>query len=319
MKGIAHFAIGVAVAACFPEAVRAGAAGNPLYFLLGGVCGLLPDSLDFKLGRFLHRHDVEVTPDPLRPDARLIADAVAAAVNRAHASGEAVRIKLNTIRLGTDLWQSYTVALDVARREVRVLYGPKVDTGAQPVHAPPTASAKAGARLNCAIRLDYFAAVTVDIFDGPVFCMTPLPGSVRAAFQPWHRRWTHSLVTGLIPGLAAGAGAGLTAGLVATLAWWAHIVADQLGFMGSALAFPFRHRRFEGLKVAPSTEAGPSLAAVALSVLVIYWRLHVEAHPGADPLGFLAVLFFGFVVPAASYLGLRRLLRRYGSGERNTR
>ena len=83
MKGITHFAVGVATASCFPVAVAAGAAGNPLYFLLGCICGLLPDTLDFKCSRFFYRCDMIVTPDPLRPDPGMIAAAVALAAERA--------------------------------------------------------------------------------------------------------------------------------------------------------------------------------------------------------------------------------------------
>ena len=61
MKGIAHFTAGVAAASFFPGAVAAAVDGNPLYFVLGGVCGLLPDTLDFKFGRFFYRHQVEIT------------------------------------------------------------------------------------------------------------------------------------------------------------------------------------------------------------------------------------------------------------------
>ena len=84
MKGIVHFAVGVTVASCFPEVVRAGANGNPLYFILGGIFGILPDTIDFKFCRFFYRHDIEVTPDPNKPDPQVIADAVALAVNRAY-------------------------------------------------------------------------------------------------------------------------------------------------------------------------------------------------------------------------------------------
>ena len=63
MKGIAHFSLGIAAASCFPAAVQAGAEGNPLYFILGGIFGLLPDTLDFKFYRFIYSHDVEITPD----------------------------------------------------------------------------------------------------------------------------------------------------------------------------------------------------------------------------------------------------------------
>ena len=71
MKGITHFAAGVAVASCFPQAVQAGTEGSPLYFILGGAAGLIADTLDFKFFRFVYRHDLEVIPDPLRPDPQM--------------------------------------------------------------------------------------------------------------------------------------------------------------------------------------------------------------------------------------------------------
>ena len=64
MKGLTHFMTGVAAASCFPAAVEAGSRGNPLYFILGGVFGILPDTIDFKFLRFFQRRDIEITPDP---------------------------------------------------------------------------------------------------------------------------------------------------------------------------------------------------------------------------------------------------------------
>jgi putative membrane protein len=321
MKGISHFAIGVAAAACFPQAVQAGAEGNPLYFVLGGVCGLLPDTLDFKLGRFLYRHDIEVTPDPLNPDVQLIADAVAYAVNTADRAGTPVRIKLNTIRMATDTWQSYTVFFDVAARSVRVWLGPEIDTGGQPVEdeCPPKRKEGIGA-LTCNLQLDYRAATTIDILDGPVFQMMPVARrTVRPVFQPWHRLWTHSFITAFLAGMLLLPMAGWLAALVATLAWSTHVVADQLGFMGSAIVFPLLRQRTQGWKMAHSTEAGPSFAAVGLATLVVYWRLHVHAHPGTDPLQFLPFALLGFALPCLLFLGVSRAMRRYGSGDRSTR
>ena len=47
MKGITHYTIGLAVASCFPEAVRQAAAGNPWPMLTGGFFALLPDLFVF--------------------------------------------------------------------------------------------------------------------------------------------------------------------------------------------------------------------------------------------------------------------------------
>ena len=71
MKGLTHFVTGVALASCWPEAVQSASQGNPVFFLLGGIGGLLPDTADFKFARYFFRHDVEIIPDPVRPDPQL--------------------------------------------------------------------------------------------------------------------------------------------------------------------------------------------------------------------------------------------------------
>ena len=105
MKGISHFVTGVTVASFFPWSVHAAVDGNPLYFILGGAFGLLPDTLDFKCYRFFYRHDVYIDPDPADPDHQAIADRIAEAIDRCAEEGREIRLKLNTIRLGVDYWQ----------------------------------------------------------------------------------------------------------------------------------------------------------------------------------------------------------------------
>ena len=68
-----------------------------------------------------------------------------------------------------------------------------------------------------------------------------------------------------------------------------------------------------------STQAGPSLAAVWVSGLVMYWNLRLQTQPDADPLAFLPFMVLGCALPALLGLGARRLLSSQGSGERRTR
>ena len=310
MKGISHFAAGVAVASCFPGVVESGAAGNPLYFILGGAFGLLPDTLDFKIGRFFYRHDMQVVPDPLRPDPRMIADAVAMAANEAQAAGKPVRIRLHTIRIGADAWQSYTVAFDVSGRKVRVEYGPVVNTGGQPIEwgGRPTGQ-RADAALACDIRLEYEAVTKVDIFDGPIFEMVPSRnGMVSPVFIPWHRQWSHSIPMAVGFGLAAGMIWGFMAGLVAAAAYAAHAILDQLGYMGSNLFFPFTSRRSSGLRLTHSSEVLANLATVWLSCLVIFWNLYSAGTLRVPDLNWMKLLFHGAAVPLVAFLLLRRLV-----------
>ena len=283
MKGIAHFVAGVAAAACVPESVRAASQGDPTYFILGGVFGLLPDTIDFKFSRYFYRHDIEVTPDPIHPDPQMIADNVAAAINRAHRSGASVRVKLNTVPCGLDKWQQYEVAFDVAARTVAVRYGPLVDTGQNliPGSTPPH-DGEAVAPLDCEVRIDYLASTQVDIFDGPVFSMDPTEdGRVSPGFIPWHRAWSHSLVIGVLFGLIGGVIWGPWATVVIFGASAMHALFDQLGYMGSALFYPFHSRRLSGMKLMHSGEALANLSAVWFCCLLIFWNLW-RAVPGGE-------------------------------------
>ena len=54
MKGIAHFISGVAAASFIPAAVASAEEGS-LVLALAGACALLPDTLDFKVFRYLKR------------------------------------------------------------------------------------------------------------------------------------------------------------------------------------------------------------------------------------------------------------------------
>jgi len=301
MKGISHFSVGVAAAACFPGAVEAGAAGNPLYFILGGAFGLLPDTLDFKLNRFLCKHDVEVRPDPVNPDPSLIAEAVARAVNTAYETKKPYRIRLNTVRLGTDKWQRYEVFFDVGARRVVVRYGPVVDTGGTPIEGTePRAVVQAGASVTCDIKLDYLASTFVDIFDGPLFAMRydSQSNAVIPEFIPWHRNWSHSFVIGLVCSLAAAALFGPLAGLVGMTAFAGHILFDQLGFLGSNLWFPFTRGRTRGMKLMHSGQTRSNFATVWTCCLVIFWNLY-RADPSLPPLNPVGLGFYGLVLPVA--------------------
>jgi hypothetical protein len=309
VKGIAHFATGVALASFFPEAVRAAEAGNPVHFVLGGVCGLLPDTLDFKLWRYCFRHGIEVIPDPLRPDPGMIASAVAGAVNKAHAERRPVRIKLNTVKLGSDAWQQYVIRFRPAERRIEVAYGPAVDTGQQPLRAPPAVK-PASAPVAADMRVDYELDTTVDIFDGPTFEMRRCAdGRVEALFLPWHRQWTHSLVVGALVGIGAGIVWGVTAGTVAALAWAAHVLEDQLGHMGSALWFPFATRRSRGAGLMHAVEPLPNLAVVWAACVVMFWNLWRQGAYAVSAPGLVPWLLAASV-PLVAAVVLRRFRAR---------
>ncbi|MFC1498148.1 metal-dependent hydrolase [Verrucomicrobiota bacterium] len=303
MKGIAHFTIGVAAASCFPQAVEAGADGNPLYFILGGVFGIMPDTIDFKICRFFAKHDIMVTPDPLKPDPKMIANAMVHAVKRAHETGKPVKIQFDTVRLGADLWQQYSIRFDLPNKQVVVSYGPVIDTGGTPVRSSGLKKdLKAAVPLPCEIKLAYQATTTVDIFDGPLFCLEPMQnGMVRPDFIIWHRKWTHSFVICLLFGLVGTLILGPLAGLVIFSAHAAHIIADQLGFMGSNLMFPFYRKRTEGLKLLHSGESFSNFMAVWIACLIIFWNIYSASIVGVTFFTLWKIVCLGVILPFGLY------------------
>jgi len=314
MKGIAHFSIGVAVASCFPSVVRAGADGNPLGFLLGGIFGLLPDTIDFKFTRYFYRHDLEVVPDPLRPNARMTADAVALAINRAYETGRAVRIKLAPVRLAADAWRRYEVEFDVPARKVNVRFGPAVDTSGNELSERwGGAATEAEAALTAPIKIEYFARLTIDAFDGPVLTMEPQSdGRIAVKFIPWHRTWSHSLITSFLAGLATTWWLGPIYGAVVGGAHAAHVLTDQIGYLGSSLFYPFQRERVSGWRLAASSGAAVNLVAVWSASLLIFWNLCRNMNPAPAGWTGARLALYGLMIPALLLAALtRRRLRAH--------
>jgi len=312
MKGIAHFSVGVAMASCFEAAVMAGAAGNPLYFILGGIFGLLPDTLDFKFYKFFYRYDCQITPDPDNPDPRVIAEGLAHVINSSFVDGKSLKIKLNTMRMGADLWRQYKIKFDIPGRKVRVSIGPVVRTDqsvAEKHHAGPM---EASAPLVCGVKPDYEVETTVDILDGPSFMMIPTgDGRVSPVFIPWHREWSHSFVLAFLFGLAGAVVWDVLAGLIIFLSYAAHVFLDQLGFLGSNLLFPLRPgSRTSGMKLLHSGDMLPNFATVWLSCLVIFWNLYRGQPWQMETMNPLKLLFYGVMIPFLLFKLLRQLIKR---------
>lgn len=298
MKGLSHFAIGVAAASCFPSAITAAENGNPLYFILGGAFGLLPDTIDFKFYRFFFRHHAEITPDPLNPDPRQISDAVAAAIDKAKYDGKPFRLKLNTIRLGADLWQSYKLKFNIKEKQIEVEMGLKVDTGGNPVTAESQNLARGKSPLKTAIKLDYLAETNIEIFEGPIFEMTPTKyGYIIPHFIPWHRKWSHSFIVGIIFAIPAYFIWDYLAFLIIISAYSAHVLIDQLGYMGSNLFWPITRQRTQGLKLQHSGAAFPNFCAVWLSCLLIFLNISRDIPPSTLTLSPTVIVLWAAFLP----------------------
>ncbi|MFH0880440.1 MAG: metal-dependent hydrolase [Lentisphaerota bacterium] len=313
MKGISHFISGVAAASFCPWTVQAAQDGNPLFFLLGGIFGILPDTLDFKFYRFFYHHDIYVEPDSPKPDPQFIADALASGVNRAFEEKKTIRIKLSTIRVGADYWQQYMVKFDVKKQEVQVKFGPVVNTGQVPIpSSAPLERVVGRAALKCPVVQTYESVTKVDIFDGPSFAMEPdAEGRVLLHFLPWHRNWSHSLVVGGIFALMGWLVWSWQAAAVIMLGYSVHVLEDQLGHMGSNLIFPLRLKgRSPGLQWMHSGDSIPNFATVWTCCLLIFWNLYYYAPNPQYHFTFLKLVLYGAVIPMGLYGFLHYLLTR---------
>ncbi len=298
MKGITHFLTGIALATFFPEVVHRAADGS-LLPVLGGVAGILPDTLDFKFVRYFERYDLEIDPGP-NPDPRRIADALVGAMREAYETGRSRSVMLHTIRLGADLWRQYVVRFDPRRNEVAVRIGPVVTTSQVPFPgSEPEGLEEVRVPLEFPLVETYDEEYRVDIFSGPSFRFERVGDRLRVHFLDWHRRWSHSLTLALLLGLlVAGAGAliefvargGVTrtplwAGLVIALGFAGHILEDQLGFMGSNLFYPFTKGRMPGLRLLRSGDATPNFLTVWLASAIMVFNLdRFSASPRLGPL-----------------------------------
>ena len=314
MKGISHFSSGVAVASFLPQAVHLAEEGS-FVLLLAGLGGILPDTLDFRLARFLARRDVEVDPDPSAPDPQAMAQQVAGAVDRAYETGETVHVQFHTCKLGADLWRQYVVELGGEERAVRVRMGPLTTTAQVPYPGSEPDVAEGRAQTRVPVRYSYGGEVGVDIFDGPMLAFRRLGDEVEVDFLPWHRRWSHSLVLAAALGGVIALILGPVYGLAYALGAATHILEDQLGYLGGNLFFPLMTRRIQGLKLFHSGAVLPNLFAVWASAAVVLYNLdRFSTSPLLNP---WSIFGFGLALPWAAILGASwwRSLRQGKQGQ----
>ncbi|MGC9346596.1 MAG: metal-dependent hydrolase [Anaerolineae bacterium] len=308
MKGIAHFLTGVAVATCFPEVVALARQGS-LLPMLGGVFGLLPDTLDFKFARYWETYDIAVDPgiqlgtqaqldgdsevqtgEPTAAEAAgRIAEAFVAATRRAYRTDRPVSLIAHTVRMGADLWRRYTIRLDPGEGTVAARIGPLVSTSQliYPGTEPPGAVWSVR-HLGIPLEHTYRREYHVDAFTGPSFRFVREGDRVVVHFLDWHHRWTHSLPLAVGIGILTGLTVALVwnweqaryAGALAALAYGAHVLEDQLGHMGCNLFWPLTRRRMPGLGLLHAGDGLPNFLVVWSALALIFLNLDRWGGPG---------------------------------------
>jgi len=281
VKGISHFVTGVAIATFFPAVVRAGGTGS-LLPVLGGIGGILPDTIDFKFARYWEKFDVEIDPGP-EPDPAVMADTLVAAMQQAYTSGTDCNLIAHTMRVGPDLWREYAIRFIPASDEISVRIGPLVNTGQVPYAGSEIAGVQEVRRkVGVPISNTYSEEYKVNIFSGPTFRFAREGDRLAVHFLDWHHRWTHSLVLALGVGLLMGLLVGLlsgdwtVAGWGGMVTWWGysgHVLEDQLGHMGSNLFWPLTKKRIPGPGLIHAGDAIPNFLTVWTSLALILFNL----------------------------------------------
>lgn len=307
MKGFTHFVAGLAVSSFFPWSIQAAQEGNPLYFLIGGTMAILPDTFDFRIIRYFYHHDVEVTPDPLDPDMQMVANAIAQTIDQS--AKRKMRLRLNTIRVDTDLWQKYSVCINPKTHTVTASREEQIDTGGNPEpHSVPNKHKTATAFFSTPVSLEYLAKFPVEIFDGPHLQMRPdKKGNVSVGFIPWHRQYTHSICVSMFLACIAAACGHWKAGCIMFAAHASHVLLDQIGYMGSNLFWPILHNRYPGLKLQHASSAFWNTAAVWIAIAAIYSNLHSHAEgvPHIPVLGYIILVVAAPLFLLKRWLGAR--------------
>jgi membrane-bound metal-dependent hydrolase YbcI (DUF457 family) len=327
MKGLTHFVVGAAVASCFPQAAELTIMHQSLILALGGVFGILPDTLDFKLAMFIEENDYIIDPatkeflkDPMNmnsTDPQRVAAKIAQAIDEAWDTGREIRLQLHTVQVAGDLWRHYEVFYDTVNNEVVAELGPTVTMSQVPTEFPkiPRDFKEEGrAKTKCNILQTQKRASRVDIFNGPSFgYMRKGDEGVEIIFLPWHRQWSHSPAMAIIFGALGWFIFGKIYGLVIGLAFLAHILLDLTGFMGANLAWPIRQRRTTGGQFLKASNPIANFLVIWFSGILVLWNLnnfspkptfHLHAWP-----------YFGyfFLIPTFLLMATTRVLEMRGT------
>ena len=293
MKGIAHFATGLCLASFVPGVVDASADGS-LLIALGGACGMLPDTLDFRLARFLPRHHADIMPgtSDAADSARDLAHATAAQI-RLTTPGRPRNVQLHPRRHSAASWLTYSLRFEPGAPEGDVVV---------------TVNGAEGRGWAGVAGDPYGGRYEIGQLGGPMFGFSRDPaGSLRIEFLPWHRIWSHSLLIALALGIGFGVCAGTQAGVVAALGFTGPVLEDQLGRMGSNLFWPLTRQRSMGLDLMHSGDVLPNLLTVWAALALILFNLD-RARP-APALDALQWLLPGIVLPALVLLALAAVRR----------
>jgi len=318
MKGLTHFIVGLSIATCFPMAVVWTVREGMLILLLGGIFGIMADTLDFRIARFLEKHDYEVDPDPDSIDPQYIAEAMANAIDEAWDNQRPVGIQFHTIKMGPDLWRRYSLRVNSEEKNITCIIGPLIgfSKNALPDSAP-TENHIGVAPFRANVLHTYEQDNHVDILSGPDFSFVPDGDHIRIDFIPFHRRWSHSLT---FPFLLFPIGFllygineyGFIASFIILFAYWGHVLVDQTGVLGSNLFWPITRKRTSGLAWFHSASSVGNFYTNYIALGIAIWNVNVFT-PGPPVIGSHWCSLLNIPVESAAFywVGLLNMMTYY--------
>ncbi len=351
MKGLTHFISGIAAATFIPEVVKMSTvsrmdtvegAASSFILLLAGVFGLLPDTMDFKLGQFFSIAKYEVDPDPKHPDPQKMADTFATAVKDAGDNKKPIRIQFFPIQLGANRWRQYNILFK--KKEVAIQFNEIVSTSQIPIFGTAPKSNRVGKAklkyelksrtdnvgwLNKAVRWlrqkikgpdnpeGSVKPTTLDILSGTQYELRPeADGKIYFNWLPWHRTWSHSYVLGALLTIPVFLIAFLANfyhwwlyGIVAFLAFFVHITEDMTGHIGGALFWPLYKSRSEGLELFKASDPRTNFSVDYTAIILIIWNIdRFSTHLIPLPNWLFFTLFL--VLPLTFYFWLVSFIKK---------
>ena len=325
MKGLTHFMSGAAVASFFPHAVQLAhrEAASSFILVLGGFFGIMPDTLDFKVGQFFSKADYDVETDPNHPDPQKMAEGIGKAMDEAFETGRYVKVQLYPIRMGADLWRQYVIKFDGEKNEVTVVINQIVTTSQVPyLGTEPKENRLGRYRLKGKMLDTHGRPSVVDIMSGPQYGFRKTAqGEVEVEFLPWHRTWSHSYLLGLflsipvwlIASLIAGWSVGWLYGLIAFLGFAIHLTEDLTGHMGGSLFWPFQKTRSNGLAWFKASNPHANFSVDYTSAVIIIYNLNrFAAEPvfSTNPFSFFLYSWF---LPMLVYFAITKIFGKKGA------
>lgn len=326
MKGLTHFMSGVALSTFLQAPVSMCWEERSFILVLGGLFGIMPDTLDFKVGQFFSKVDIEVDCDPNEPDPQKMAEQIGMAMDKAYETGKLVKCQLYPMRLGVDLWRQYVIKFDGEANEVVVIINEIVTTSQKPYAGTAPKENRIGKyRVKCKMLETHGRPSVVDIMSGPQYGFKKVGDRVEVEFLPWHRTWSHSYVLGfilalpvwLIASLVTSWSIGWLYGLVAFLGFAIHITEDLTGHMGGSLLWPFLKERTNGLCLFKASNPHANFSIDYASLCIIVWNINRLGPPHRvfhipAPFYFFATL----IIPLGIYFSIAKVFGEKGKKQK---